>query len=243
MYLNSSICNLFPAPKLKSLLIAMLLYPCCILISWLPNIILFFISYINPTDDNPSLSNPIDAAILISTGWGVLYGGILAFAFLINSKETQKRWYYLTIGNLIGKSRGSISNFFSTDIIEDSDILEDFGTVSESNNTAIANISSVPSSVSFHSKGKSDSSDRLSSFSAMSLSNWGTLPMTLLRNTSISHSPSNAHSDDASSNGFIIEIPSFLHKKWNDVLRWKKGKRNRRVSLDCYNHFEIIYII
>lgn len=109
----------------QSLLRTMLLYPSCMVVAWLPNIITFFIGTYSSGDDD---GFPWQLTIFVdylSNGWGVLYGAFLAIVFFMNSSEAKRRWYTFMAGYFHAKSDSLLfAEGESSVIINDSDVLE-----------------------------------------------------------------------------------------------------------------------
>jgi hypothetical protein len=113
--------------KRRSLVLAMLLYPTCMVIAWLPYIITYFFHESIGDDDDDYTSQFALFIEDVFVGWGVLYGSFLAIVFFANSKEARRRWYNMTIRRLLVLFNCDLSS--SDDsildaIIEDSDILD-----------------------------------------------------------------------------------------------------------------------
>ena len=103
------------------LLRIMLLYPTCMIVSWLPNILSYFI-YLSYNDDD-GLSPPPQLADFnyFSQPWGVLYGSFLSVVFFVNSSEARRRWYNATIGRCVSRDQEESLPFHDSE--KDPDIL------------------------------------------------------------------------------------------------------------------------
>ena len=75
----------------------LLIYPTCMIVSWLPAIINFFV--INGTDTDDTGNNTY-YAMIFTQSFGSLYGAFLATAFFANSQEARWRWWYFIVGVL-----------------------------------------------------------------------------------------------------------------------------------------------
>ena len=82
-------------PQVESAVRILLVYPVLMIVSWLPNIIVVFISYFNT---GPSLAY-YDAAIMTYC-FGSLYGFFLGVLFFVKSNEARTRWKNLIMSGL-----------------------------------------------------------------------------------------------------------------------------------------------
>lgn len=108
----------------KELLRVMLLYPTCMIVAWLPNMVTYFFSLQYRADDDSFSKQLTYFVIGLSDGWGALYGTFLAIVFFANSNEARRRWKTLLFGQAAERiSVFNMSQRYTTEqIVTDPDI-------------------------------------------------------------------------------------------------------------------------
>lgn len=81
-------------PTINSVVGMLWLYPVCMIVTWLPHLVISLL--FNGGLELPPMA--VDPGLLVTFGWGSLYGVCLAAIFFIKGSEARRRWHDLLCG-------------------------------------------------------------------------------------------------------------------------------------------------
>jgi hypothetical protein len=115
-------------PTINSVVGMLWMYPVCMILTWFPHLVISVL--FNFGIDLPPLA--VDPGLLITFGWGSLYGVCLAVIFFVKGSEARRRWNELLCGGgslkvpIIDNSDNPMPNVASGYDSDDEGAVEDF---------------------------------------------------------------------------------------------------------------------